>query len=369
MDIIGQVVEHKSLGEGTICDHKIRSGASYIIVDFDGEHKEFQFPDIFKSIITAKDDNFKQYVSELVQKKQIIDKKEAMSRTLERQKEEKNLVRDEPVIRKTKVARAKKQNTKSTSTKVKHSKTEKKHNIAFKYNFCDGGKSDEQVGFNGLCSSKTIIENIESGRSEWCKFGDCACASYYDGEIDRDELERIYEEEGICYESNLLKKWTARAGFSYDEDGEATPRRIVGAKVDHLCILTTRNPEDQENERYIFAVFLIDETFPGDQNTQQEGYVKSNSKYKIKLSAKEAKKLLFWNYYHDKDGTEGTRWGTGLFRYMTDEMAAQILRDIAKVKKGTSDEKLADDFFKYFCAINNIDIESIGKKKGALKRI
>ena len=53
---------------------------------------------------------------------------------------------------------------------------------------------------------------------------------------------------------------------------------------------------------------------------------------------------------------------------MTDEMAAQILRDIAEIKKGTDDEKAADNLFKYFCSVNNIDIEDIGPKKGALKR-
>ena len=45
MNVIGQVVEHKSLGMGKICDHKIRKRESYIVVDFSGDHKEFQFPE------------------------------------------------------------------------------------------------------------------------------------------------------------------------------------------------------------------------------------------------------------------------------------------------------------------------------------
>ena len=31
MNVIGQVVEHKSLGEGKICDHKIRERESHIL--------------------------------------------------------------------------------------------------------------------------------------------------------------------------------------------------------------------------------------------------------------------------------------------------------------------------------------------------
>ncbi|WP_455541941.1 hypothetical protein [Intestinibacter sp.] len=372
MNIIGQVVEHKSLGEGIICNHKIKGEVSYIIVDFSGDHKEFQFPDIFKNIIKAKEENFKQHMAQLVEEKKDKDKMDELNRTLQRQKEEKHFVKDEPIVRKAKLAnkKNKKSTTKSTSTRVrkKNDKTEKDHNIAFKCNFCDGGKSQEQVGYNGLCSVKTIKANIESGRGEWCKFSESPCRQYYDGDINRKELEEYCKAGRVCYESKLLKNWVAYAGYSYDKEGIGTPRRIVRAKVNQLCILTTRNPDMEESQRYIFAVFLIDDAFQGEPKDDQEGCVESRSKYRIKLSPKQAKQMLFWNYYHDKEGTEGTRWYTGLFRYMNDEMAAQILRDIAKIKKGTHDEKLADDFFKYFCNVNDIDIDSIGENNGALKR-
>ena len=373
MNVIGQVVEHKSLGEGKICDHKIRERESYIIVDFSGDQKEFQFPDIFKNIIRAKDEKFKAYVADLVQKKEDIDRKEAIIRQREIEKEQKNLIRDEPIIRKTKVGkRPKKEGKKITSTKEKgkHNKSYKGHNIAFKCNYCDGGKSSEQVGFSGICSNRTIAQNIDRGRGEWCKFQDCACRHYYDNMIDRDELEQIYENEGICYESDLLKNWTAYAGATLDEKSESVPRRIVGAKENHLAILTTVNPDMAEDKRYIFAVFLIDEVFAGDPENNEEGYVMSapKSRYRIKLSEGEAKKMLFWNYYSNSGKKENTRWGTGLFRYMTDQMAVQVLRDIADMKKGTKYEKSADDLLKYFCSINNIDLTSIGPEVGALKQ-
>lgn len=372
MNVIGQVVEHKSLGMGKICDHKIRKRESYIVVDFSGDHKEFQFPDIFKSIITAKDEDFKAYVADLVEKKKEIDRREEILRQKEIEKEHKNIIREEPVRRKLKEKKTKKEGKKESSIKEKNknNKSDKGHNIAFKCNYCDGGKSSAQVGFSGLCSNKNIVKNIEGGRGEWCKFQDCACRHYYDKMIDRAELEEIYEDEGVCYESELLKNWRACAGTSFDEDGETTAKRIVSAKVNHLAILTTVNPEMVENKRYIFAVFLIDEAFAGDPDNNEEGYVLSapKSRYRIKLSEKEAKKMLFWNYYYNSGKKENPRWGTGLFRYMTDEMAAQILRDIAEIKKGTDDEKAADNLFKYFCSVNNIDIEDIGPKKGALKR-
>ena len=66
-----------------------------------------------------------------------------------------------------------------------------------------------------------------------------------------------------------------------------------------LCVLTTRNPGSCESDRYIFGVFLVDETYEGDG--KDEGYVTTNSKYKIKLSPKEAESMLFWNYHSNSN--------------------------------------------------------------------
>ena len=52
---------------------------------------------------------------------------------------------------------------------------------------------------------------------------------------------------------------------------------------------------------------------------------------------------------------------------MSDEQAAQILKDIAAVKKATAQEELAQEFFEYFCKINNITIENISPNNGALE--
>jgi hypothetical protein len=56
-----------------------------------------------------------------------------------------------------------------------------------------------------------------------------------------------------------------------------------------------------------------------------------------------------------------------LHRYFEDEQAAQILRDIAKIKVGTTDEQLAADFYEHFCKINGVDASAIGEPSGALR--
>lgn len=64
--------------------------------------------------------------------------------------------------------------------------------------------------------------------------------------------------------------------------------------------------------------------------------------------------MLFWSYHFNNNNTDVPTWNSGLHRYFQDNVAALILRDIAEVKKGTSDHTLAEEFFNYFCRINGV---------------
>ena len=78
--------------------------------------------------------------------------------------------------------------------------------------------------------------------------------------------------------------------------------------------------------------------------------------------------MLFWNYYNNEKDHEKAAWGQGLHRYITDEQAASILKDIVSVKKGKKDEALAQEFLERFCEINSIDISDFPIMEGALQR-
>ena len=59
-------------------------------------------------------------------------------------------------------------------------------------------------------------------------------------------------------------------------------------------------------------------------------------------------------------------WGSGLVRYLEDYQAAQILRDVARIKKGTNEERLANEFYHYYCKTHDINVDKIGKPNGVL---
>ena len=77
MNEIGQLVVHKSFGEGVICHKKDDEKQSYIIVSFSMGEKKFLFPNIFKDSLKAKDEKFQAYIDELLENmdKKIKDEK------------------------------------------------------------------------------------------------------------------------------------------------------------------------------------------------------------------------------------------------------------------------------------------------------
>ena len=239
-------------------------------------------------------------------------------------------------------------------------------NVAFKCNYCGGSKDDTQIGYAGVCSKNNIRRNIEIEKHKWCCYSECECFLFLDGKL---PYEKLKDNNALCYESHILVDWKMSAGENISEgERKGTKRKLSKSINGGLCILTTNMPEEKnEEKRLIFGVFISDKFEEGKENLS--GFVQCTSKYKIKLSADEAKKILFWNYYKNKVNSENPRWGSGLFRYIDDCISAQILRDILSIKMGTLDEVLANEILDYYCKIKGLDREAIPRRSGALAKI
>lgn len=211
-----------------------------------------------------------------------------------------------------------------------------------------------------------IQSNINIDHHAWCSHEESPCRHYLDGKINRKELDSYMSSDGgfVCYESAMLRDWRASAGVDHTGKTKGRRRRLMKVQPNSLAVLTTREPNSPETSRFIFAVFLVDETFEGDN--REEGYVTTKSEFKIQLTIEEARGIKFWNYYSNLNAPDVIRLGQGLYRYLYNEQAAQILQDIASVKKKTSEDQLADKFFRYFCRISDINPESLPKPHGAL---
>jgi len=113
-------------------------------------------------------------------------------------------------------------------------------------------------------------------------------------------------------------------------------------------------PNSFEYERRIFALFLIDEYFEGDDT--YEGYVASTGKYRLHFTRRETNDLRFWDFYENTNSTD-KRWGSGLFRYLSDEQCARILYKAMLLKQGTEDETLAEEMYRHYCMSKGVKIE------------
>lgn len=247
---------------------------------------------------------------------------------------------------------------------VKIPKPKAEGNIAFKCNYCDGGKNATQLGYAGICSKANIRENIEAKKRAWCGDSGCKCRQFLNGE-------KIYADitgEYPCYESRMLIDWKAQAGMDRKEgERRGRCRRLSKNTTNGLSVLTTVTQTQTEEERMVLGVFIIDKVFEGDEDCE-EGFVQCTTKYKMKLSPAEAERVLFWNYYSSPNDPNRPNWASGLYRYLDDYQCAQILRDIVAVKKGTVDETLASEILNHYCGLKGIDKNTIPDNNGALTR-
>lgn len=240
-------------------------------------------------------------------------------------------------------------------------------NIVIKFNYCDGGSTDTKIGFAGVCSEKILEHNVKKEKYVGCASDDSECKNYSDGAFSYSDLQLIYANDGsVCYESQLLSDWNVHAGLYQSGKRAGKPVKFKNIKGDGLAMLSTKLPKTKEKDRFIFAVFLIDEFFEGNQ--VDAGRITADKKYRLQLSLEEAKELKFWNYYYNNKSPEKVRFGSGLHRYFSNDQSTQVLQKICELKKGTPDETLALELLEEFCRINKMDSNNILKADGALLR-
>ena len=204
----------------------------------------------------------------------------------------------------------------------------------------------------------------------------------HEEEKERQELERqhkeklknhkIHESSQIVFwldeeeQQNVFVDWQASTGKIQSGKNKGQPNKAARLRPNSVGLLTARASDQSETERLILGLYMVNETFSGDLS--DDGMVPSHSDFKIKLTDQEAEKMLFWNYYIDKNYPDRTAWNTGKFRYYDNVWTAQILNDIIALKTDEDEIKEAKNFLEYFCEMNVLDIDNIPEAGGALKQ-
>ena len=355
MDFVGEAVLHKVFGKGII----VEVINEYLFVQFtkQADLKKFCYPDAFDQYLEAESKNFKKQIE--------FDKKEIIQRQLGIQQEKHRIQPSE-----THTLSSKKMDERKNKAMALRNKPDTM-NLAIKCTYCDGGASNNSIGYRGVCSDEAITYNIESAKRVWCNQPENLCNQYHQGLITRKALESEYEisknmfGQSICYESQMMQIWSAGAGYYHTGERAGQPMKLVRSGPDSLALLTTRLPYDSEDKRKIFAVFLVHENYQGDD--WEEGHIGADEKFRLELTPEEAGKLKFWDYYYNPNKPEKMVFGSGLHRYLTDQLGGQVMKEICRIKKGTSQEALAEEFLAYYCELKELNMEQIPEPEGPLR--
>ena len=172
--------------------------------------------------------------------------------------------------------------------------------------------------------------------------------------LDEEEAETIFND------------WQVFTGEVQSGKNKGEPNRVARLRPNSAGLLTVRKSDQPETERQILGLYMVNETFSG--SLGEDGMVPSHSDYRIELTDQEAEKMLFWNYYINKNYPERTSWNSGKYRYFDNVWTAQILKDIMAIKTDEAEIKKVEEFLVHFCQVNALDINNIPTADGALKQ-
>jgi hypothetical protein len=165
----------------------------------------------------------------------------------------------------------------------------------------------------------------------------------------------------------VFTDWNIFTGAIKSGNKKGEPNRLVRMNQNSTCLLTAREPDVPEENRRIIGIFMVREAFSG--RLCKDGYIPAHPEYRLRLSEEESEKMLFWNYYVNKKYPHRITWNTGRSRYFDNILTAQILRDLASLKKESQERERVEGFFNHFCQMNRIKEEELPKPDGALMRI
>jgi len=202
-------------------------------------------------------------------------------------------------------------------------------NIAFKCTYNDGGQAEQIIGFAGTCTAQTIISNVKAGGGRWCSAGDNECRAYFERGF------RGRRPVNPCYESELFTEWCFGSGVDNTADRHGIPRHPHRTGDGKIAFLTTRLPGSVEDERRIIGLFKIDS-----MERPFETIVYADERLRIRLPKDVAEQLYFWDYYRNSNTPEA-KWGNGLFRYLSDGLAARILDDVMTALEDSELKRIA----------------------------
>lgn len=353
MKIVGQVVKHNAFGIGVVSAQH----GDYITVNFTSGRKDFVYPLAFTRYLEFTDQTLQLSVQDLIDTAEVSDVEEVP---------EKGFLYIVPnkVLNELRSDSSKHfSNEASQRKRYRRGIDPDAGNLAFKCKFCDGGKTNERIGFFGPCSRDIMLRNLKKSKVNSCSLHSPYCLDFIEGRITHKELIQAWSEGKMPCESSLFRDWQMITGLKPATINDNNPQRLRTSVSGKIAIMTTRQSHQSEAERMIVALYLIAE---GTDDQEDFSRISAHPVYRLEFTPEESQQLLYWNYHQNSNAAESTAWGTGIYRYLPDHEALRILWDAVRLKLDANDAQIASEFLEYYCEINNLDPFDIDEARGAL---
>ncbi len=152
----------------------------------------------------------------------------------------------------------------------------------------------------------------------------------------------------------VLDDWFVTTGSYLSGGSKGQPRIPSEIYPNTACILTQLDKNDPEENRYIWGLFMVRDSFVGSECS--DGIIHAHEKFRIVQSKEDRNQFLFWKYFEPSLQEKRSGWGTGEFKYVSNWKTANLILDIYKVRQGP-EKQHCKDFFEYFCRLNKFNSE------------
>lgn len=182
-------------------------------------------------------------------------------------------------------------------------------NIAFKVAYND-------QGWRRVCSPEAFRFNVEEKKVPWCSIQaerpmNCQSPMYRGRSL---SLE-LYP----CYDAIAAAEYFFSPGWNHGQTGERHMCR--DAREGKVALLTSRAPGSSEADRFIFGIIDIGRI--GDDNPEGAQHFHGDRRTSVILDP--TAYVKFWDHYSNAKSSSVVMWGSGLFRYLNDDVVRNVL--------------------------------------------
>src|SRR5699024_8471475 len=130
---------------------------------------------------------------------------------------------------------------------------------------------------------------------------------------------KIHESSQVVFwlgeeeQQNVFTEWEVFTGEIQSGKNKGKPNKPARLRPNSASLLTVRDEDEDETERQIVGIYMVDETFT--DKLDEDGMVQAHTEFRIELTEEEAEKMPFWNYYLNKNHPHRTTWNSGKYRY------------------------------------------------------